>query len=262
MRVARLSRWNPRGLWTLFRRALERHFRRWIESLAGPSCTMLLYLAVLVLARGDARLELWPEIDLISFVAAGLVVHAACIAAFEAMAGYMLWDRLEGMIQDVLMAPFSALELVTGWVLGAAVCGLSTGVTVALLFLPFVDWPAFDVVRLLGFAFLGTLLFALIGIVVGLWARKWDHYAAAEAFVLMPLGLLSGTFFLREEVPAAGGWLLQLNPVFYIVDGFRSGLLGHSDGNSLFGSLLLVALVYCLAIVAWHLVGRGWRLKP
>ncbi|HKY94691.1 MAG TPA: ABC transporter permease [Kiloniellales bacterium] len=262
MRVDRINRWNPRGLWTLFQRAVVRHVLRWIDSLAGPSTTMLLYLAVLVLARGSDSHEVWPGVDLVSFVAAGLVIHAACISAFESTAGYMLWERMEGIIQDTLAAPFSAFELLIGWVLGAAACGLMTGMVVATVFLPFVDWPAFDLLRLLGFAVLGTLLFALIGVIVGLWARKWDHYAAAESFVLMPLGLLSGTFFLREEVPEAGAWILSGNPVFYIVDGFRSGLLGHSDGNSVVGSLLLVALVYGLAILAWRLVFRGWRLKP
>ena len=262
MRVDRINRWNPRGLWTLFQRAVRRHFLRWIDSLAGPSTTMLLYLAVLVLARGSDSHEVWPGVDLVSFVAAGLVIHAACIAAFESTASYMLWERMEGIIQDVLAAPFSALELLAGWVVGAATCGLLTGAAVALVFLPFVDWPAFDLLRLAGFAVIGTLFFALLGVIVGLWARKWDHYAAAEAFVMVPFGLLSGTFFLREEVPAAASWILSANPVFYVIDGFRSGLLGHSDGNSTFGALLLVALVCGLAILAWRLLARGWRLKP
>jgi ABC-2 type transport system permease protein len=262
MRLARFDRWNPRGLWTLYRRALQRYFLRWIDALAGPATTMLLYLAVLVLARGGLGQELWPGIDTASFVAAGLVVHSACLSAFGAMAGYMLWDRMEGIIQDQLAAPFSALELLAGWVLGAASCGLITGTAVALLVWPLVDWPAFELLPLLGFAVLGVLLFALIGVLVGLWARKWDHYAAAESFLLMPLGLLSGTFFLRQDLPELGSTLLTFNPVFYIVDGFRSGLLGRNDADSLLGALLLIALVYVLAIVALRLVARGWRLKP
>ena len=142
------------------------------------------------------------------------------------------------------------------------VSGLMTGAVVALIFLPFVDWPLFQLLPVLGFALLGTLLFALVGVVVGLWARKWDHYAAAQSFVMLPLGLLSGVFFLRQELGGSATWLLDFNPVFYIVDGFRSGLLGRSDGSSLAGSLLLLALVCCLAIVGWRLVARGWRLKP
>jgi len=262
MRVDRLVRWNPRGLWTLFQRSIRRHLRRWIESLAGPACTLLLYLTVLVLARGSGREELLPGIDLVSFVAAGLVIHATCLSAFETTAAYMVWERMEGIIQDQLAAPFSAFELLAGWVVGAACCGLITGTVLTLVVLPFVDWPGFHLPTVLGFAVLGTLLFALIGVIVGLWARKWDHYAAAESFVLVPLGLLSGTFFLRAEVPADAQWLLTANPVFYIVDGFRSGFLERSDGNSTIGALLLVVLVYSLTIVAWRLVARGWRLKP
>lgn len=262
MRLDRLSRWNPRGLWTLYLRSIRRHMLRWIESLAGPSCTLLLYLAVLVLARGDGRGQILAGVDLVSFVAAGLVMHQACISAFEAMAAYMIWERMEGIIQDQLSAPFSPLELLTGWVLGAATCGLITGGLVLLVALPFVDWPGFQVLTLLGFAALGTLLFALIGVIVGLWAKKWDHYAAAESFVLLPLGLLSGTFFLRDELPAVGQWVLEFNPVFYVISGFRSGLIEHGDGNILGALPFLVALTAALAILAWRLVASGWRLKP
>ena len=258
---------NGRGLATLIGRGLRRHLQMWVHSLGGAAVSNLLFLVVLVLARDAALGPVWVDeagraYDAASFVAPGLIAYAACHAAFETVGMYLVWDKMEGVVQDLLAAPLTAAELLLGWVLGAALAGLVTGLAVTAVFLPFVDWPLPDLLPLLGFGLLGTLLFALLGVLVGLWARKWDHYAAAETFLLLPLGLLSGTFFLRQDLPPLGSDLLFANPVFHVVDGIRSGFLGRSDGEPLVAVLLLLALVTALSLVAWRLVMRGWHLKP
>lgn len=256
------GRVNGQGVATLAWRGLKRHLTGWIESLGGPAVSSLLFLTVLVLARDATRLLPWPEIDGASFVAPGLVAFALCHTAFSSAGIYLLFDKMEGMMQDQLSAPLTAAELLAGWVLGAVGAGLTTGLTVLLVFLPLTDWPVLQLLPLLLFALLGALLFALLGVLVGLWARKWDHYAAAETFMMLPLGLLSGTFFLRQDLPPLGAELLLANPVFHIIDGFRGGLLGRNDGDPLLAALLLAGLVTLLSLVVWRLVLRGWHLKP
>lgn len=259
--VRHYGRVNARGLATLVRRGVRRHLRWGVESLGGAAVSNLLFLVVLTLVAGGAGRALWPGLDIASFVAPGLIAYSACHAAFEAMASSLVFDKMEGMVQDVLAAPLTAAELLAGWVLGAALAGLCSGAAVLAVFLPLVDWPAPDLPRILGFAFLGALLFALLGLLVGLWARKWDHYAAAETFVLLPLGLLSGTFFLKDSLPPLGQELLLANPVFHIIDGVRSGFLGRSDGDPALALCVLSALILLLGLAAWRLLLRGWRLK-
>lgn len=258
---------NGRGLATLIGRGLWRHLHMWVHSLGGAAVSNLLFLTVLVLARDAALGPVWVDgagraYDAASFVAPGLIAYAACHAAFETVGMYLVWDKMEGVVQDLLSAPLTAAELLAGWVLGATLAGFASGAAVTLVFLPFVDWPWPDPLPLLGFGMLGLLFFALLGVLVGLWARKWDHYAAAETFLLLPLGLLSGTFFLRQDLPPLGRELLFANPVFHVIDGIRSGFLGRSDGEPLFAVLLLLGLVTALSLVAWRLVLRGWHLKP
>src|SRR5690606_13631764 len=84
-------------------------------------------LATLILVPRDGGAALWPGIDIASFVAAGLIAYAACHAAFEAMASSLVFDKMEGMVQDVLSAPLTAAETLAGWVLGAALSGLASG---------------------------------------------------------------------------------------------------------------------------------------
>lgn len=253
---------NLRGLWTLYWRGLGRHLAWWTESLVGPCVSSLIFLVVFVLARGGLADAVWPSIDLASFVAPGLVAFAFCHVAFSSTGINLLFDKMEGMVQDLLSAPLSSLELTLGWIFSAASAGLTTGGIVLLAFLPFVDWPAFDPVGFVVFALLGTLLFGVLGLLVGLWARKWDHYSAADSFLMLPLGLLSGTFFVRADLPPLGADILMANPVFHVVDGFRAALLGRADGDLALGAAYLCALILALSLLAWRLVHRGWHLKP
>lgn len=251
---------NRRGLMVLCRRGIGRFLSQWMESLAGPLASSFLFLLVFVLARGG-RGDVWPGVDWASFIAGGIVMFAACHAAFESLAMNLLHDKMEGMMQDVVSAPLTPLEILLGWLVSALVNGLLVGALVGLAMLPFVDWYLAWPLSSLLFAVLGILLFALIGVLIGLWAEKWDHYAFAETFLILPLALLSGTFYLKEDLPAVGETLLQLNPVFYAFDGFRAGLLGRADSIAILGQAYLLALCLLLGLFAWRLVARSWRLK-
>ncbi len=251
---------NGRGLMALCRRGIGRFLSQWMQSLAGPLASSFLFLLVFVLARGG-RGEVWPGVDWASFIAGGIVMFAACHAAFESLAMNLLHDKMEGMMQDVVAAPLTPLEIVLGWVAAALVNGLMAGGLVGLAMLPFVNWYLAWPLSSLLFALLGILLFALVGLLVGLWAEKWDHYAVAETFLILPLALLSGTFYLKDDLPELGETLLQLNPVFYAFDGFRAGLLGRADSTASVGKVYLLALCLLLGLFVWRLVARSWRLK-
>src|SRR5690606_34873720 len=110
---------------------------------------------------------------------------------------------------------------------------------------------------ILFFAVAGALLHALAGIIVGLCASRWDHYAAATTFFVLPFGFLSGTFYSAEMLPPVGQALVQLNPVFYVIDGFRYGFTGRSDGSLAVGVGMLIVIDVVLLLVVHRLIARG-----
>ena len=136
--------------------------------------------------------------------------------------------------------------------------GLLVGLGTAL----FVDYSSFDVTLILGFAVATALLFAFLGIVTGLWAERWDHYGAVEGFVIVPLGLLSGTFFSATRLPEGLRDWIYYNPVFYAVDGFRAGFLGQAETSLALGAVLVAALTLGLGAVAWRLFAAGYKIRP
>src|SRR3546814_2849185 len=107
-----------------------------------------------------------------------------------------------------------------------------------------------------------ALLFALLGIIVGLWAERWDHYGAVEGFVIVPLGLLPGTFFSVARLPEGFRDWIYFNPVFYAVDGFRARFIGQAEHSLALGGGLLAALNLAPALVAWRLFATGYKIRP
>lgn len=253
---------NWRGLWALYYGYNVRRFLRFgLETLAGPLVSSLLFLLVFVVGQGSTG-EVLPGIGLTEFVAPGIILNAVIYTAFQNSAAMIVMDKMEGTIGEVQMAPLSALEIVAGFALSAASCGLLAGLLVALGTAVFVDYSSFDARLILGFAVATALLFAFLGTIVGLWAERWDHYGAVEGFVIVPLGLLSGTFFSVARLPEGFRDWIYANPVFYAVDGFRAGFIGQAETSVALGAVLMVALNLGLAALAWRLFAAGYKIRP
>ena len=111
------------------------------------------------------------------------------------------------------------------------------------------------------FTFLGSVILGSFGFVVGLWSEKFDNMASATNFVIIPLSFLSGTFYSVDRLPDILKDVSEMNPFFYIIDGFRYGFVGVSDGDLLYGAIFLTALNIILIIINHYLFKSGWRLK-
>jgi ABC-2 type transport system permease protein len=248
------------GWRTFYAREVLRVVKFWPESVFGPTLMSLLYLAVFHLAIGGEGVTM-GGMPLIEFVAPGLVIFALCERSFDTTSISLLFDKLEGMISDVLMAPLTALERSSAYALSGASTGFMVGAVILAAQTVVVPWRVADPLAVLFFAAAGGMLHALLGILVGLWARKWDHYAAATTFFVVPFGFLSGTFYSIEALPPLGRALVQMNPVFYVIDGFRYGMTGHAEGSLGLGVALLLAIDALLFLAAYRLIRRGYRVK-
>ncbi len=260
-RPRRFGAVNWRGLWSFYQRNVLRFFRFALEQIAGPAISGLLFLTVFDLALDGAR-EVAPGITLSQFIAPGIVIFSMIHSAFENAAAYIVYDKLDGMIGDILSAPLKPFEIVAGYALAAVTSALSTAAVVLVLMVIFVDLPLHSLAAVIGFAVAGALLFALLGTILGLWADRWENYSAAETFLILPLGLLSGAFFTLDSVPESVRWVFEINPVFHIVNGVRYGFTGYAEGTVLAAGAVLAVLNLVLALIAWRLFAAGYKIKP
>jgi ABC-2 type transport system permease protein len=258
--IRRFGAVNWLGLGTLAWRESRRGLKDYNYQLLGPIVSALLYLAVFHLAMVTAGTG--TEGSVLAFIAPGLIIFVACEKAFENACGSFIFDKHERVIADLLMAPLSPLERVLGYLGGACAAGWVVGGAVALATLLFARLGCHNLGAILFFGLMGTILHGLIGILVGIWAEKWDSYAAVHTFLLLPLSFLSGLFYRVEALPELGQTIIRLNPVFYIIDGFRYGVSGEASASLATGAIVLLATNLGLFCLAWSWFRRGYRLKP
>ena len=111
------------------------------------------------------------------------------------------------------------------------------------------------------YTFLGSFILSSIGIIIGLWAEKFDHMASATNFIIVPLSFLSGTFYSIDRLPDILRNISEMNPFFYIIDGFRYGFLGAADGSIQFGFFYLLILSFITWFAAYMLFKKGYKIK-
>ncbi|MBM3550109.1 MAG: multidrug ABC transporter permease [Alphaproteobacteria bacterium] len=248
------------GLWTLYQKEVWRFLKVGMQTVAAPVVTTLLFLAVFVLAMGHSGTMI-GDVPFMEFLAPGLVMMAITQNAFANTSSSLIIGKVQGNIVDVLMPPLGPGELVVAWAAGGVTRGLFVGIAAAIgmwVVVPFaMPHPGFAIF----FAISGSLMLALLGVLGGLWAEKFDHLSAMTNFVITPLAFLSGTFYSVERLPEAWRFVAHLNPFFYMIDGFRYGFIGHADGNLAVGVAVLTVINVSLWLVVDGLVRRGYRLK-
>lgn len=251
---------NTVGLSTLIRREVSRFLVVYSQTIIAPVVTTLLFYAIFALAFGGLQKEI-GGIPYLQFLAPGLIMMSMVQNAFANTSSSLMIAKIQGNIVDILMPPLSSLELLTGFLIGGLVRGLAVGVaSVAALWL-FVPFPIHDPLLIVVFAVLGNMMLAVLGVMAGVMAQKFDHIAAFTNFFVTPLAFLSGTFYSAESLPGAWKIMAHANPFFYMIDGFRAGFIGHADGSVAIGVALLIAVNAVLCAVTYWILETGYRIK-
>lgn len=257
----RIGTVNWMGFWTMYSKEVRRFWKVATQTVFAPVVTTLLFLAIFTLALGGAGRGV-AGVPFEMFLAPGLVAMTVLQQAFANTQSSILIAKVQGNIIDVLMPPLSPGELTAAYVLGGITRGLVCGTAVTICMLPFVPLTIEQPLALLFFAVNGAMMLSLLGILTGIWAEKFDHAAAISNFVITPLSFLSGTFYSIDRLPGIWHSLSQLNPFFYIIDGFRFSFLGHADGTIWIGFLVTLGVNIVLTGVAYGLIRRGYNLRP
>lgn len=251
---------NRIGLATLYRKEVRRFLKVAAQTVAGPAVTTLLFLVIFAVAFGRARPPL-GEVAFLTFLAPGLIMMAVFQNAFANTASSLLIAKINGTIGDLLMAPLAPGELVAAIAVGGATRGLLVGGIVAAVMAPFVGLRPVHPGFVLFHAMTGAVLLALLGVIGGVLADKFDHLGAMTSFVVTPLSFLSGTFYSIERLPPMWQDVALINPFFYMIDGFRYGFIGHHDGSLMTGVILVCAINAGLWWTCHTMFARGYKLK-
>ena len=250
---------NWRGLWTLYTKEVRRFLSVYTQTLLAPMVTTLLFLAIFTLALG--RSASLAGISYAEFLVPGLVMMAILQNSFANTSSSIVIAKIQGNIVDLLMPPLAPAELGLGIIAGGVTRGLLVGAVVLAAMRLFVPFGLHDPFFVLFYAVSASLMLALLGMIGGIWAEKFDHIAAVTNFVITPLSFLSGTFYSIQRLPEDWQMLALFNPFFYLIDGFRYGVIGHAD--TALGTGVIVVLTVNLALIALvlRMLSTGYRIK-
>ncbi len=247
------------GLQTLYAREVRRFIKVGMQTLAAPVVTALLYMLVFVVAMGGGR-----EVHGVpygAFIAPGLVMMQILSNAFANSSSSLLQAKFNGLMGDFMTPPLSPIEHLAGFGAGAATRGLFVGAVSLAAVLPFAHLGIAQIWAVLYFGVGAALIMGFLGIMAGLWSEKFDHIAAVTNFVIMPMTFLSGTFYAIERLPEPFRSFSQFNPIFYLIDGFRYGFIGHAEASLAVGAGMTAVLVLVLGFVCYRMFATGYKIK-
>ena len=257
---------NGIGLWSLYIKEIRRFLKVQTQTIWAPAITTLLFLVIFSVALGRGGREVLG-VNFPTFVAPGLIAMAMMQNVFANSSFSLLSGKIQGTIIDLLMPPLSEGELMAGIVGAAMTRAVAVGFVVAgaMLLYPGVNLAMAHPWAVVWFGLMGALMLSLLGLVASIWAEKFDHNAAVTNFVIAPLAMLSGTFYIIDRFAPAFQSVSRANPFFYVISGFRYGFLGQSDigdGTAvMLAGLGLLALNAVLAFVTYRLLVSGWKIK-
>lgn len=258
---------NRVGLWSLYIKEVRRFLKVQTQTIWAPAVTTLLFLVIFTVALGRSDREILG-VNFATFVAPGLIVMAMMQNAFANSSFSLLSGKIQGTIIDLLMPPLSEGELMGGIVAAAVTRAVFVGCAVALAmaFYPGVNLSVAHPWAVVWFGLMGAIMLALMGLLASIWAEKFDHNAAVTNFVIAPLSLLSGTFYVIDNLSPVFQAISRANPFFYVISGFRFGFLGLSDiGDTnqdvLYGALGLGLFNLLLAYVVYRVLKSGWKIR-
>jgi ABC-2 type transport system permease protein len=262
-----IPRVNWIGLKTLYMKEVRRFFKVQTQTIWAPAITTLLFLVIFSVALGRGGREVLG-VNFATFVAPGLIVMGMMQNAFANASFSFLSGKMQGTIVDFLMPPLSEGELMLAMVGAAMTRAVLVGLALYALMLL---WPGVDLSlahpwAVVWFGLMGSMFLSVLGLLSSIWAEKFDHNAAITNFIIAPLSLLSGTFYVIHNLAPAFQAVSRLNPFFYIISGFRFGFLGQSDIGDTNAAVIqtavgLGAMNAALALITYLVLRSGWKLK-
>ncbi|NLD67692.1 MAG: ABC transporter permease [Limnobacter sp.] len=254
------ERFSAAGFLTLFQKELLRFLKVAFQTVGAPVLTSMLYLLVFGHVL-DKRVQVFEGVSYTAFLVPGLVMMSVLQNAFANTSSSMVQSKITGNIVFVLLPPLSHLEIYAAYVLAAMVRGMLVGLGVFVVTVWFVAPGFHNIGWILAFALLGSAILGTMGLIGGIWADKFDQIAAFQNFVVMPLTFLSGVFYSVKSLPGIWQTVSQLNPFFYMVDGFRYGFFGVSDVPPQLSLSIVAVTLFVVAALALAMLRKGYKLR-
>ena len=245
---------------TIFRKEVKRFMRIWTQTILPSAITMTLYFVIFGTFIGS-RISQIGDYSYIQFIAPGLIMMAVINNSYSNVVSSFFGSKFQRNVEELLVSPTPSSIIILGYISAGVLRGLIVGLLVSIVSLFFTKLVIFNIWIIIIYVVLTSVVFSLAGLLNGLFARRFDDVAIVPTFVLTPLTYLGGVFYSISVLPEFWQNISKINPILYMVSGFRYGFLGISDINVWLGMGMLILFTLVLFSVNLVLIRKGYGLR-
>ena len=251
---------NVHAIRVIYKYEMKRAYETIAQTFASPILSTVLYFVVFGSAIGS-RIDNIEGVSYGFFIVPGLMMLAILTQSLANASFGIFFPRFTGQIYEILSAPISTIEIVTGYVGAAATKSLIIGLIILLTASLFVDIRIAHPLWMVVFLLLTCVSFSLLGFIIGLWARDFEKLQIVPLLVITPLVFLGGTFYSIDMLPPVWQTVSLFNPVVYLVSGFRWSFFEVADVSVGLSLIMITLFMASCLVIAWWMISTGYRLK-
>lgn len=245
---------------TIVRKEINRFTRIWVQTLLPPAISMTLYFIIFGSLIGS-RIGTMNGFSYIDYIAPGIIMMSIINNSYANVVSSFFGAKFQNHIEEMLVAPIPNLVILAGFVTGGVARGLLVGAVVTIVALCFTDLKVYSFPITIAVVFMTAIVFSLAGLINAIFAKKFDDISIIPTFVLTPLIYLGGIFYSIDLLPEFWQSASTFNPILYMVNAFRFGMLGESDINITTAFLVLSLFTVVLFSIALTLLNKGIGIK-
>ena len=251
---------NAVAIQTLVRKEVVRVLRIWVQTIVPPAITMTLYFIIFGNLIGR-RIGTMDGFDYMSYIAPGLIMMSVITNSYGNVVSSFFGAKFSRHIEEMIVSPMSNAAIVIGHVSGGLIRGLFVGLLVTAIALFFTKLEVQHPLVTVSIVVLSSIVFSLAGFINAIFAKKFDDISIVPTFILTPLIYLGGVFYSISLLPEFWQNVSKANPVLYMVNAFRYGILGRSDIDISHAYIMLFVFMITLFMVAVTLMNRGVGIR-
>lgn len=238
----------------------NRYLRIWIQTLVPPVITTSLYFVIFGNLIGG-RIGQMDGFSYMEFIVPGLIMMSVITSSYANVSSSFFSQKFQKNIEELLIAPVPTHIIIWGFVIGGMGRSILVGTLVTAISLFFVPLHVYSWSIIIITLLMTAILFSLAGLLNGIFAKSFDDVSIVPTFVLQPLTYLGGVFYAISMLPPFWQAVSKVNPIVYMISGFRYGFLGTIDVPLIFSMTILIIFIVVLYGVCWHLIEKGRGLR-
>jgi len=248
------------GFFVLVQREILRFLRLWKQTIMPGLISSSLYILVFGHALG-ARIGQIKDISYMNYIIPGLVMMSVINHAYQNSSSSLMQAKFLRFLDDLLITPLSGFEISVAYIIGATCRGLINGIMVILLSMFLTDFAINNIWLTCIYLITVSWAFGAMGVIVGIYAKTWDHISMFTTFVFMPLSMLGGVFWSIDMLPEFWRTISMVNPLYWMINGLRYATLGVGDTSPEISLIISIAFAITFSTIASIMFSKGYRIK-